>query len=461
MADAAPAPTSAPLDRPETPRGLGDVLTIGFGTVVVMWTAGYVSRMLPAGTVPPWLLLVLLVVIQLGGGWFLGKKTARTIASALGTGLLISLLNMLVLGAVLAEGHDAAEIAIGVAGFIATTIVLTVIGFVLGRMGRPASRPAANWTGWFAKVAVLATFILVIAGGLVTGHEAGLAVPDWPNTEGALMFLYPLSKMTGGVYYEHAHRLYGALVGVTTIAFAAHIWVADRVEGRPRWWLRQVAIVAVVFVCIQGVLGGLRVTGRLTLSQDAAQLEPNLTLAIVHGVSGQLFLALMVSIAAFTSTTWRRRDNVLTHPAAGTDRTLSVVLVALLILQLTLGASFRHLSTDPELNQGMVMGILHTHIVVAVLVLGAILFNGIRAAGMYAEQPRVKKTGTGLMHIVGLQILLGIVAMVAVLRREPADPIPTWEVIVTTLHQATGAALLALATLHAIWVRRLLSAAYK
>jgi len=345
--------------------------------------------------------------------------------------------------------------------FIATTIVLTVIGFVLGRMGRPASRPAANWTGWFAKVAVLATFILVIAGGLVTGHEAGLAVPDWPNTEGALLFLYPLSKMTGGVYYEHAHRLYGALVGVTTIAFAAHIWVADRVEGRPRWWLRQVAIVAVVFVCIQGVLGGLRVTGRLTLSQDAAQLEPNLTLAIVHGVSGQLFLALMVSIAAFTSTTWRRRDNVLTHPAAGTDRTLSVVLVALLILQLTLGASFRHLSTDPELNQGMVMGILHTHIVVAVLVLGAILFNGIRAAGMYAEQPRVKKTGTGLMHIVGLQILLGIVAMVAVLRREPADPIPTWEVIVTTLHQATGAALLALATLHAIWVRRLLSAAYK
>ena len=30
---------------------------------------------------------------------------------------------------------------------------------------------------------------------------------DWPNSFGYNMFLYPLSRMTGGIYYEHAHRL--------------------------------------------------------------------------------------------------------------------------------------------------------------------------------------------------------------------------------------------------------------
>ena len=64
---------------------------------------------------------------------------------------------------------------------------------------------------------------------------------DWPNTFGTNMFLYPLSKMTGGIYYEHAHRLFGALVGLTTIGLAVRLW---RFDGRP--WLRRLAVLAVL-----------------------------------------------------------------------------------------------------------------------------------------------------------------------------------------------------------------------
>lgn len=41
-------------------------------------------------------------------------------------------------------------------------------------------------------------------GALVTSNDAGLAVPDWPNTFGHNMFLYPPSKWVGGIFYEHA-----------------------------------------------------------------------------------------------------------------------------------------------------------------------------------------------------------------------------------------------------------------
>jgi len=44
---------------------------------------------------------------------------------------------------------------------------------------------------WFAVATAIATFLLLGAGGLVTSHEAGMSVPDWPNSYGYNMFLFP------------------------------------------------------------------------------------------------------------------------------------------------------------------------------------------------------------------------------------------------------------------------------
>src|SRR5919106_3581046 len=77
-----------------------------------------------------------------------------------------------------------------------------------------------------------ATLVLVLFGGLVTNTGSALAVPDWPTTFGRNMFLYPWSQMVGGVFYEHSHRLLGALVGLLTLTLAVALW---RVGGRLRW----------------------------------------------------------------------------------------------------------------------------------------------------------------------------------------------------------------------------------
>ena len=53
----------------------------------------------------------------------------------------------------------------------------------------------------FTVFAAACTFLLLIAGALVTSNDAGLAVPDWPLSYGSIA-----PPMVGGIFYEHAHR---------------------------------------------------------------------------------------------------------------------------------------------------------------------------------------------------------------------------------------------------------------
>src|ERR1041385_8923617 len=99
-----------------------------------------------------------------------------------------------------------------------------------------------------AVLTACATFPLIFMGGLVTSHGAGMSAPDWPNSYGYNMFLFPPRLWIGGVLYEHTHRLMGTVVGMLSIALCVVGW---RVEMR-RWvrWLCAGVLGAVIF---QGV----------------------------------------------------------------------------------------------------------------------------------------------------------------------------------------------------------------
>src|SRR5260221_4056303 len=71
---------------------------------------------------------------------------------------------------------------------------------------------------WYSVAAAASVLLLICSGGLVTGHEAGMAVQDWANSFGYNMFLFPVSRWVGGVFFEHTHRLIGSGVGLVTIA---------------------------------------------------------------------------------------------------------------------------------------------------------------------------------------------------------------------------------------------------
>src|SRR5215470_15615668 len=82
------------------------------------------------------------------------------------------------------------------------------------------------WLRRYAWLTALATFCLLAIGGLVTSHNAGMAVPDWPNTNGYNMFLFPISERVGGILYEHTHRLAASCVGVLVVGLTR--WLGGR-----------------------------------------------------------------------------------------------------------------------------------------------------------------------------------------------------------------------------------------
>jgi cytochrome c oxidase assembly protein subunit 15 len=413
---------------------------LGFGMAVSMWAVAYVCR-LPAVMAPPWLLLTLLLAAVAWWGSAAGRWTGDGWSAGARVGLVAAILNMLILGSLLTSAESGSvkpSALLWVPGFVIALAGLAAVASMVGSQ-RSDAGGGRNWTGLFAKVAVIATFLLVVAGGLVTSHEAGLAVVDWPNTFGSNMFLYPLSKMTGGVYYEHAHRLFGALVGLTTIGLAIRLWRRDE-----RSAVRRFATLAVALVVIQGVLGGLRVTGGFTLSTSEADMAPSIALAVTHGVMGQVFLGLVVALAVVTSTAWREAPAAERRGGVGADRTLQLWLVATLLVQLVLGAVQRHMA------QGL---IIHITLAAVVVMIGVVA--GARAWGLYHGVRPVQLIGQLLMAVVAVQVTLGIAALAVTQGRAVVGAPSTLEVTIATAHQATGALLLALSVALLLWTRRL------
>jgi cytochrome c oxidase assembly protein subunit 15 len=159
---------------------------------------------------------------------------------------------------------------------------------------------------------------------LVTSHDVGLAVPDWPNTFGYNMFLFPISKWVGGVFFEHTHRLWGAAVGFLTILLMLALLYWDE-----RSWMKKLGYLALGAVILQGFLGGLRVT----LLKDQ--------IGIFHACLAQTFFVLIGLIALFTSRWWFE-DQTSAEKVDQRWPWLVLVICGLVYLQLIFGATMRH-----------------------------------------------------------------------------------------------------------------------
>src|SRR5215468_6575807 len=164
----------------------------------------------------------------------------------------------------------------------------------------------------FAKFLVACTVLLILAGSLVTSHDAGLSVPDWPTTYGWNMFAFPPSMWVANIFYEHGHRLIASTVGFLTIILAAWLWLAER--NRP--WLRWLGVAALGAVIAQGVLGGITVLFFLPPA-----------VSIGHAGLAQIFFCLTVTLAVVTSPGWKATVTPVDDPMLGRIATLTTVLI--------------------------------------------------------------------------------------------------------------------------------------
>jgi len=168
-----------------------------------------------------------------------------------------------------------------------------------------------------------ATFALLLIGGVVHGTGSSLACPDWSFVPLCHGQLFP--EMTGGILFEHGHRLFAAGVGVMALVLAALAWRRRREDPL----LFKLALGAVLLVSAQGALGGLTVLLGISAAVSTAHLGTSM-----------IFFALVVYLA------WRTRPHAHERPQRPIQpalyRLLGVTLAAT-YAQIVLGGAVRHL----------------------------------------------------------------------------------------------------------------------
>jgi cytochrome c oxidase assembly protein subunit 15 len=216
------------------------------------------------------------------------------------------------------------------AAFCSYRVIFATVGRSNSNSPTVTDRRYRTWLNRFAWFTTVATLLLICSGGMVTSKGVGLAVPDWPTTFGYNMFLFPVSKWIGGIFFEHTHRLIASAVGFLTIILAIWLW-----RSEDRQWVRNLGVIAVAAVILQGVLGGLRVT----MLKDE--------IGIFHACLAQAFLGLIVLIALVTTHFWRTLSNVIADERRFPAITAVAIAITIAIyVQLALGATMRHQHRD-------------------------------------------------------------------------------------------------------------------
>jgi heme a synthase len=267
----------------------------------------------------------------------------------------------------------------------------------------------------FSVFLVLWTIFLFVFGALVTSEGAALSVPDWP-----LSFHKFFPDMSGGVFYEHSHRMIAGVMAVCTLILAILIWVKEE-----RRWLGWFAGVAVAGVLVQAVIGGQVVLQFL-----------HYWLPVIHACFGQIVFAAVLSIAVFTSRWWVSEQKQIDDSGSPSMHAVAIINAAVIFFQVILGAGFRHFEIP-----------IWPHIVGAFVVLGVVIWTAIVLRRRFGTSPELSEARVLLHAIVGTQFLLGIAAYWSrLMNASVIRPLPLM-VTLTVIHTVLGAILFAFAVL--------------
>jgi heme a synthase len=167
-----------------------------------------------------------------------------------------------------------------------------------------------------ALAAVVAVFVLMTLGNVVSATGSGLACPDWPLCHGSV-----IPPLRADVLIEYGHRL-SALAATVLILAASLATLRSSTPAR----LRRLAWLLPALLALQIALGGITVLLKL----------PHLV-STAHLVNALLILGGLIVLALGLRGPAR-------PPAAGADRTRRLARsgLAVLLVQLAVGGYVRH-----------------------------------------------------------------------------------------------------------------------
>lgn len=341
-----------------------------------------------------------------------------------------------------------------------------------------------RWLHIGAVLVVISTFMLLILGQLVTSFRAGMADPIWPTEP---WYLFSNYRLDLGYKIEHSHRIAGFIIGGLVTLVAAGFWFTEACSTA-RWLVlfgvlallggygqfhggliaqrnvpasevripltsvyvigaglailfgvalvrvvagvrgsaaRLLASAALVAVMIQGLLGGFRVKLNELVGTD---------LAAVHGVFAQIVLSLVVTLSVLTE-----RTSIGARPEVRmrSIRWWSIVLTALVFVQIVWGALVRHNPTP--LSQRLHFLTAFLALGIAVLLLRAVFSNP-------AARARAGLASWTLATLLAMQLYLGVEAWMVKFGNYVLPelvPVTPENAAIRTLHALIGSGVLA------------------
>lgn len=260
-------------------------------------------------------------------------------------------------------------------------------------------------------VTVVWTLLLLYLGSVVHATHSSLACPDWPTCFGTMV-----PEMTGGVFWEHLHRL---VAGGLLLMWALTTWIVWRELREERPWIFTACLVGVGLLLVQAVLGGVTVLLRLPPAVSTA-----------HLAAAFIFLALATVLA---SSTGRSSGTDLQPRVRVGLRRWGVTAAVLVFTQSVLGALVRHTHAgmacpDAPLCFGRVIpplasplvALQFTHRVVALVAAFSVIWLAAWALRIHAP-PVVRTWASWAAVLVLIQIALGFISVLTALAVVPVS----------------------------------------
>jgi heme A synthase len=238
----------------------------------------------------------------------------------------------------------------------------------------------------FAIFVALFALVAIVLGAVVTSLERPIAANAAVSINPAFDFWH---HMTGGVVVV---LMLGLAIGLRS----------------------QLGWIGLAAGIIDGILGARAITNAL----------PQLS-GILHALLAQVFFGCIVAIAVITSAGWNRGPEPIEDTWRPSLRSLAIAVPAIILLQTTLGASYRYRA----------LGVIW-HILDAMIVLLLVLCVAIFLIRQFPQHPTLRPAAITLAVITSVQVLLGFTTfMMLILFPETSLAV----VITSVLHVTTGA----------------------